>query len=196
MVIKSFKGFGVELETSLNKPVANIGLSVTEAMVELQVDEKRSINYLRSLSEKDKKRISRLVLVQGRHNFYSPNVLGRYIIEIRGLKYIEIRNSSGMFVALIPISKFKPHGDMNSNLLREFIRALEQSQVIQLYSISVISEHVTDDTGLIESLKKMRRKKIQQLVVLDENGVFMGLLLSRAVEKRIIDNVLTAKVSV
>ena len=189
--IKSFKGFGVELEASLNKPVTNLELSATEAMEEVQGDEKRSLSFLQNL--KEKRRISRLVLFQGRSNCYHPHVLDRYLHELRGLKYIEIRNSSQKFVALIPIKEFKRGGSINDKPLDDFIRVLEQSQVLQRYSTSLITAYVTEDTGLIESLKIMRRKRLQQLVVLDENEVFKGVLLSAAVEKRIADDVLTAK---
>jgi len=191
--IKSFKGFGVELEASLSKPVTNIELTATEAMDDVLGDEKRSINYLHGLSLRERKSISRLVLVQGRIDYYRPHALDTYLHELTGLKYIEIRNQQGQFVALIPISEFKHGAKINNNQLGEFIHVLEQSQVLQRYSKSVITVHITKDTGLIESLKVMRRHRIQQLVVLDENGDFQGLLLARVVEKRIVENVLQAK---
>jgi len=78
-------------------------------------------------------------------------------------------------------------------LLDEFIQILEQSKILYHYSGSVITFHITEDTGLVESMKIMRRKKIQQLVVLNENGVFQGVLLAKSVEKHIVDNVLQAK---
>lgn len=194
--IKSFKGFGVELEASLSKPVTNVELSATEAMDEIIGDEKRSIDYLHRLSSKDRRNISRLVLVQGRVDYYRSYVLETYLHELKGLKYIEIRNQEGQFVALIPTSEFKNGIEINGNLLGEFIHALEQSQILLRYSRSVITTHITEDTGLIEALKIMRRLKIQQLVVLDEGNLFQGVLMARSVEKRIVDNVLQAKENV
>ena len=55
--IKSFKGFGVELEASLNKPVTNIELTATEAMEQVEGDEKRSIGYLDRLREQQKRKM-------------------------------------------------------------------------------------------------------------------------------------------
>ncbi|ODB92813.1 hypothetical protein A3197_20800 [Candidatus Thiodiazotropha endoloripes] len=162
-------------------------------MDEIIGDEKRSIDYLHGLSPKDRRNISRLVLVQGRVDYYRPYALDTYLHELRGLKYIEIRNQEGQFIALIPISEFKHGTEINNNLLGEFIHTLEQAQILQRYSRSVITTHITEDTGLIEALKIMRRHKIQQLVVLDESNVFQGVLMARSVEKRIVDNVLQAK---
>ena len=93
--IKSFKGFGVELEASLSKPVTNIELTATEAMDEVPGNGKKSINYLRSLNPKLKKSISRLILVQGRKKYYQPRALEIYLRELSGLKYIEIRKPEG-----------------------------------------------------------------------------------------------------
>lgn len=191
--IKSFKGFGVELEASLSKSVTNIELTATEAMDEVAGDDKKSIEYLHGLSPKDRRSISRLVLVQGRVDYYRPYALKTYLHELKGLEYIEIRNQQGQFVALLPISEFKHSTKNNNNSLRDFIHVLEQSQVLQRYSRAVITKHITEDTGLIEALKAMRRYRIQQLVVLDESGVFQGVLMASSVEKRIVDNVLQAK---
>lgn len=191
--IKSFKGFGVELEARLSKPVTSIELTATEAMVEVAGDEKRSIDYLHRLSQKDRRKISRLVLVQGRIDYYQPYALNSYLHELKGLKYIEIRNQQGKFVALMPISEFKQKTEINNNLLSEFIHILEESQILQRYSRTLITTHITQDTGIIEALKVMRHNRVQQLVVLDENGIFQGLLMASSVEKRIVDYVLQAK---
>ena len=52
--IKSFKGFGVELEASLHKPVSNLELSATEGMAEIQGDETRSIKLPTTSKSKTK----------------------------------------------------------------------------------------------------------------------------------------------
>ena len=191
--IKNFKGFGVELEASLSKPVGNLELTATEAIEELSGDDKRSISYLMDLKPAEKKRISRLVLVQGRPNYYRSRALEKYLRELKNVKYVEIRNQDGKFVALIPLAGLKNGTEINNNLLGEFIHTLEESKILQRYQNTVITTTVAEDSGLIDSLKLMRRRKLQQLVVLDESGVFVGVLLSREVEKRIVDDVLTAK---
>ena len=191
--IKSFKGFGVELEASLSKPVANVELAATEAMAEIFGDEKRSISYLHRLSARDRRTISRLVLIQGRVEYYQPYALEMYLQELRGLKYFEVRTSAGQFIALIPVAEFRHGNEVNANLLGELIHFLEQSQVLERFAASAITTQINEETGVIEALKLMRRHRVQQLVVVDEQGVFQGLLTARAVERRIVDNVLHAQ---
>jgi len=98
--IKSFKGFGVELEASLSKPVTNIELTATEAMDKELGDRKQNKVYLRKLNQNKKKIISRLVLTQGCKDHYDSSLLDDYLRELSGLKYIEIQNQQGQFVAL------------------------------------------------------------------------------------------------
>lgn len=117
----------------------------------------------------------------------------QYLRELKGLKYIEIRNKNGKFICLVPISEFKPDGRINNNLLGEFLHELSQSNIVHIYGSSLITEHVDENASLVESLKIMRKKNIHQLVVLDENDNFIGVLLSRTVEKRIAEDVLAAK---
>ncbi len=191
--IKSFKGFGVELEAGLNKPIGNLALNATEAMEKFYSDEKKSIYYLNQLSERDKRAISRLVLVEGKTNYYNSHVLIEYFSQLKGLKYIEIRNKKGKFVALIPIKEIKQEPPFINDVINELINALENNEIIPHYASSVITSYISEDTDLIEALKIMRKKRTHKLVVLDDNNIFVGLILSRSIEKKIVDAVLTAK---
>ncbi len=191
--IKSFKGFGVELEASLSKPVTNIEMTATEAMEEVVGDDKRGIEYLNRMSAKERKSISRLVLTQGLAGYYDHYVLFEYFNALSNLKYIEIRNDENRFIALLPISEFKLRNQINQESISELISVLEQSRVLQRYSRSAITTFITQDTGLVEALKIMRRARIQKIVVLDENSKFQGILMASSVERRIADSVLQAK---
>jgi hypothetical protein len=191
--IKSFKGFGVELEASLHKPVSNLELTATEGMAEIWGDEKRSVNYLHDLSSSQRRRISRLSFVMGKDNYYQAYAVEQYIRELDRLKYFEVKNSDGKFVALMPLSDFKKNNEINLGAIESFIRSLEEMTIQQAYGDLLITHHVVEDTDLIEALKLMRNKRTKRLAVTDENGVFIGLLTESSIEKRVVDNVLSAK---
>lgn len=191
--IKSFKGFGVELEASLHKPVSNLELTATEGMAEIQGDEKRSINYLQNLSLSQRRRISRISFVLGRVNYYQTYAVQQYLYELERLKYFEIRNNEGKFVALLPINDFKINNEVNYGAIEEFIRALEEMTIAQTFGNSLITIHISEGTDLIEALKLMRSKRVRRVAVTDESGAFVGLLTETSIEKRIVDNVLSAK---
>lgn len=195
--IKSFKGFGVELEASLKKSVTNIELLATDAMEQMDADEKRSVYYLEQLSEFKKKNITRLVFIQGRTKYYGSYAIEQYLKQLPSLRYFEIRNSDGRFIALLPVSVLMRDGDVQDrnvifNRFTDFIDALEQNQVLQRYSSLLITQFVGEDAGIVESLQLMRKKRITEMAVLDEDKKFVGLLLSQTLEKRIADNVLAA----
>ncbi|MCL1044942.1 CBS domain-containing protein [Shewanella electrodiphila] len=191
--IKSFKGFGVELEASLHKPVSNLELTATEGMAEIQGDEKRSIKYLHNLSPSQRRIISRLSFVMGRENYYQTYAIEQYIRELDRLKYFEVKSSDGKFVAILPLSDFKINNEISFGAIESFIRSLEEMTIQQTYGSLLITHHVVEGTDLIEALKIMRSKRIKRLAVTDENNVFIGLLTETSIEKRIVDNVLSAK---
>jgi len=191
--IKSFKGFGVELEASLSKPVVQISLSATEVMEHVKGSEKRSMNFLRNMSLSDRRKVSRLSLLQGKDDYYNEYVLKGYLHELIGLKYIEVKDQSGKFVALIPIAAFKRGKEVKSSLVHEFIAALENNEILQVYSSLAITDNVYENTDIIQTLLFMRKKNIKNVAVVDSNDTFVGLLPYTVIEKIIVDNVISAK---
>lgn len=197
--IKSFKGFGVELEASLEKPVSNLSLSATEAITQVKGDEKRNISYLQSLSSSKKSTISRLKFTQGRVDYYTYDAIKLYFKELNHLKYVEICDELGKFIALIPMSQFRRRRNTSQDsyidefALKAFIIALENKEILSKYSDVLLNVNVQEDIGVIEALQIMKKKRINELIVLDDNNSFIGLLTLRSVEKKIIENILEAK---
>lgn len=193
--INSFKGFGVELEASLHKPIVNLELSATEGMAEIEGDEKQSLDYLLDLSSSQKRRISRLSFVTGIENHYQEYAIVNYIHELKWLRFFEIKDSDGRFIALLPTIYFKRGGEVQDERIERFVRSLVDMTILQVYRGRLITDQVSEDTDLIDALKIMRKKRNSPLAVTDEKGEFIGLLTEALIEKRIADNVLAAKES-
>lgn len=191
--IKSFKGFGVELEASLQKPVSNLELSATEGMIEIIGDEKRSINYLHKISPSKRRKVSRLGFIQGRRDYYRTYAIEQYISDLNRLQYFEIKNDEGKFIALLPTNEFKTDNEINFDAINIFIRSLEDMNIYETYGNLLIRDAVSEHTDLIEALKIMRQKRIKRIAVIDDHDIFIGLLTETLIEKRIVNNVLSAK---
>ena len=194
--IKSFKGFGVELEARLKNPVSSVSLNVTDAAEELRGDEKRTLNYLRMLDEQERsqnRHINRLIFVIGRHDYYSSAIISEYIRVLRNLKYFEIREDDGEFVALRPISKIKRNNDVDTELVSQFVHALEERAVFPLFQSGAIRRFVNESDSLVEALRMMRKANAAHIAVVTDDKQFVGLLSARDVEKRIADEVLASK---
>lgn len=194
--IKNFKGFGIELEANLHKPIDLSGLSATEAMETVSGDEKQTLSYLQELSERARKRIARLVVIEGRRDYYSAHVLSRYLQELPRLKYIEVRKSTGEFRALIPMKVLlhrqygHPRYDIAEEQLVPFLRALEDGSVLANYREEALVRHVDTTTPVVEALRFMRVNRDSEIPVVDENFYFMGVLVQREVERQIVEIVL------
>jgi hypothetical protein len=194
--IKSFKGFGVELEARLKNPVTSVSLTATDAAEELVGDEKRSRNYLNLILERERpynSYTSRLIFIKGRRDYYSAEIIVEYIRALRGLKYIEVREENGEFIALIPISKMKINNEVDSQKVSLFIESLENETLFPLFRAGANREFVNESTNLVEALRLMRKTDSDQIAVVSDDKHFIGLLSARDVEKRIADEVLASK---
>lgn len=194
--IQSFKGFGVELEGRLEKPVTSITLYATDAVEESVGAEKRSRNYLQVLEDLKNdptKSINRLIFRQGHRDYYTAEIITKYITELPRIEYFEVREEDGGFVALLPTKIFKENNEPNTKRVSDFIQALENRSIITQFHRNVIQHSVRDNTGLVEALRVMRKKNSRRIVVVTDENKFVGLLFAHVVEKRIADEVLIAK---
>ena len=96
-------------------------------------------------------------------------------------------------MALLPVSGFNTNNEVNYRAIEEFIRALDEMTVAQTFGNLLITVHISESADLIEALKLMRSKRVRRVAVTDESGTFLGLLTESSIERRIVDNVLSAK---
>ncbi len=74
-----------------------------------------------------------------------------------------------------------------------FIQALENNELKNRYFAYVVDETVSPEDSLIDILPKIRESRFGFLPVVAKDHTLKGVLTTRAVEKRIADEVLTAK---
>ncbi|MDX9965698.1 hypothetical protein E0765_01645 [Sulfuricurvum sp. IAE1] len=189
--IKSFKGFGVELEAKLKNSVSTVILTATAIAKELKSGDKGSAQYLQSLLEQSRPNLDKLVFTEGKQNYYDVHMVSEYIEKLSSLKYIEIQDSSGKFLALIPISTFKNRQQNNSNNIARLIRALEEMNIFSTFDNVIIKTAIEQDTLIIDALRLMKKQHVRKAVVVDENKKFVGLLEARVLEQRIAEEVLS-----
>jgi hypothetical protein len=189
--IKSFKGFGVELESLLELSIGKVNLIASDAIDVLNGDEKRSFSYLEGLSDVQRRRIQRLTFTVNRPNYYQAGAIYGYLSRLRNLKYLEVQDSNKKFQALIPIRYFKSHGNVEQEKIQEFIQALENNNLIGLLGNNIITDSVSESDPLLDVLKKVRNSSLGVLPVVSSSRVFIGVVTDRLIEKRIADEVIT-----
>lgn len=199
--IRKFKGFGVELESKLRIPVANLKLKATDAITGMHGSVKGGIERLMNFSHEQIERTERLSFILGK-SYYGRQAIIRYFMFLERLEYVEVKKESGEFVCLIPISTFKSHGTIigesvnekfNSQEVDRFIQSLEHESVRGAYSDACIDLIVGKDEPLIDVLEKMRGAYKDLAVVVDSEKCFLGIITSSDIEHRIADDVLYSK---
>jgi hypothetical protein len=197
-VITHFKGFGVELETTLKTPVASLDLTASDAVADIPGDEKESYMYLEGLSN-DKKLATRwLLFMSGRRNYYDSHAIEEYLRQLPNIQYFEIRSESGGIICFIPISVFRPethkyNDNINHNNIYRLIKAIEEGNVPAAFPDSAITLKVTSEQNLVDVLKAMRAEKADFAAVVSPSGKYLGVVLANEVERKIADSVLYAR---
>jgi len=191
--IHKFKGFGIELETLLENPIGEINLIATDVLRGIPGDEKKSLEYLRKLSKKEKAEIQRLSFVSQKPNYYKNNVIVRYIEQLHKLEYIEVKKDDGTFVSLLPVKALMEGDQPSRNKIGVFIEALEQDRLKEKFPNDAIMDSVKIDDSIIDILPKIRSSRQGVLPVVSEKGILAGVITTQAIEKRIADEVIFAR---
>lgn len=195
--IKTFKGFGVELEADLNEPLPRNLISETDMMPSPAIA-KSSINTLNEMQASEKRKINRLSFVYGRKDFYDEYAVVEYIRILEKLRFIEITDDDGLFLYLLPIgnvlrySNGRVEVNVQDSLIFELIRSIENEN-IELQYPKLVSQFVSTSDSTIAAYKKVKlssqNKVISQreeaLPVVDKNGRMIGIIYLNRIEANI-----------
>ena len=190
--VKVIKGFGFELEASIEEPVITIDLEARRALTSLPPFEKRRIRDLERMSRNQKRRIARLRFSAGRPNYYDASAVSQYMRELPNLEYFEVLSPSGMFLCLIPVDYFKLNEEIIMERIDDFIIALEANTILDEYRQDVTTLSVQAEQRIVDVLEILRIHATDTAIVLDTRGSAVGIVRTSDIEKRIADEVLLA----
>jgi hypothetical protein len=188
--ISEFKGFGIELKTTLNAPVTDIPLSetsISSLIATLPSDIKQGYSHLISLSPEKKRKIKWLIFESGKKHFYTFTAITEYIKKLPNLEYFEIRSQQGDIVCFVPISIFKK----DQSKIHQFIHALEKRSVLNDFKDVAIDLIIDSQANLLRALKEMYAEKTDFAAVVSKRKKYLGVIFAKDIEKRILDAVLS-----
>lgn len=193
--IKSFKGFGIELEAKLKIPLTTIKLKAKEAATTLVGNYKESIKSLDNINNNQKDKIKLLIFISGKKDYYGSEAIQIYLDGLQKLEYILINDKDDKFVCLLPITVLtKSQNNINkSRDINKFIDALERNSIQSEYMNICIDNTIKKNENILDTLLKMRTLKIKSIAVLDSDNKFYGLLNETEIEHKIIEEVISYK---
>jgi len=184
--IYKFKGFGFEIETSLERlDITDVDLKAKEVMKLEKVAGKGSIEKLFRMSSSEKNKIRRLLFVHGYSN-YSEYAVKTYIKELKGLKIIEIVDDANKFIAMMHVNKI-------IGKEKKFVESLSNNMVLNDFSNGIITDFVKSDANIIDALKIMKASKQRNLPVINNQGSMVGLVTEINLLRNIASKILDAK---
>ena len=207
--IKNIKGLGIELETRLQDRVNTINLdeakahSVTDAVAETHGMSKGGPRELLHLSEQDSNSITRLKFVSGRDGYYAVGAISEYLTRLPNMAYFEIVDTQNRFQCLLPVTALIQQSQRSSdvdeiivsidNSLVFFINALSQNQITTTFASSVVTLTISNSSSMVDALKKLHEQNERKAAVVDDSGIFVGLVHAHEIERRIAENVIRTK---
>lgn len=200
--IKSFKGFGIELESNLSEPISLSVISKID-LTESPGMNKESLHRLYELSENERNKINCLRFINGKTNYYDTYAIEEHFRTLRYLKFIEIVNQEGEFLYLIPSTKFKPsrnnippNQEINRNKLNDLIQAIETNN-FEEYFPDLITDFIITTDNTLEAYRKIKKSNQSRqlftyrdaLPVLDERKRMIGTIDQQKLESKIAEEV-------
>lgn len=198
--IKNLKGFGLELEYNLKKPLPAIVVSEGRLVKSVGV-EKGTVMRLHQLSPEEKRTIDRLHFVYGRRGVYVWEDIEEHFKELENLKYIEVVDDEERFNFVIPASKFKaaqtmPDNAANVERIQNFIDAIENKKFNNL-AFDAVTDFVLTSDSIIDAYRKIKNSeqstrlnpKKRTLPVLNDKRRMVGTVDIKALEAKIAEEV-------
>ena len=190
-IIQKFKGFGIELETRLQDPIGSIHLAAVNALIDLPGDAKQSVNYLENLPLTQKANIQRLTFQIQRENYYDEGAISFYLRELPNIRFFDVVNKSGKFIALLPVEIFTERNNPNyDNGLNIFVNALTSNNITTSFREYAITQTVFESDNILDALRKVRKSKFGLLPVTSEDGYLLGIVTKPMLESKVADEVL------
>lgn len=184
--IYKFKGFGIELESAINKfDMKDIALKAKEVATVSQGESKGTITKLESLSKDYKSSIQRLSFKLG--GTYYADAVDIYIRELPNLKFIEIIDKSNNFIGLMSVKRLD-----NISTIRKFLSSIRNETFKKDFLGKYVDKSVTSNTNAIEALSIMRNNHYSYLPVV-EGGELKGIISEVELMRKLSDKIIEAK---
>lgn len=195
--VRKFKGFGIELESSLNSPISSVlDLGVASALTVLVVAKKQEVRYLYDLKRDRKLAIRVLSFELSRKGYYTEGAVIEYLTHLPNIQYLEIKTEQGEFNCYLPIDVLLGNNHQqleqpfSRSKTRKFIKTLEAGRVEEEYWPFAYQLTVKSKTSLVEVLRLLRHEQIDAVPVISESGRYLGLAFRGLVESKVAELVL------
>jgi len=153
-IIKSFKGFGIEIETVFNQKLDN-SLFNNVTPLEKPKLSKGSSEVLNNLPSDKINDIKRIQFIYKQKDYYNVQIVLNYFNKLKNLQYIEIINEEGYFKCLLNINQiYKKDNNENYQKIQAFIRSVEYGTV--LFEYNCITDTINKNDNLLIAYQKFQ----------------------------------------
>jgi len=186
-LISSFKGFGIEIESQLDKPVQNIEKLDTLSLVEEgDVDQAVQLKGVQPAHSDAKV----LCFRYKTKPYYRSGAIAQQLDMMPNKKYLRIDSTSGKFLCLLPVTLFIDGG--NAYVLDELIKSLDERNTHSKFKEDSLRPHISTSTSKLDAIRYLHARKLEEAPVVDTSGKFIGLIQTKDLALQLADAIITA----
>jgi len=193
--VKSFKGFGIEVEANLEQPISkNYNIITTLEPKDVPKYVKGRISELDKLTQSQLLKIKRLTFIYGKRNYYGEEAIREYVRKLPNLEFIEIIDDKRRFQFLLSAQILRQDGDnMYYENIQSFISALESKSIPLMYPNMYESKYIKSDEAIIDVYKKLKVSYLKTIPIVNKNNEMIGLVDYYSVAIQIADEIVDVK---
>ncbi len=187
--IKSFKGFGIEIETRFGEPLDSYTIDIMGDVIVQMVSEKSSFNFLYSIGQEKREHIKVLSFVNKKRGYYSESHIQQYLKILLNIEYFLIINSRGNYIYTLNAKYFRNLDDENG--IKLLIQSIEDGKLIDVLAPHLIQTVLIGSTKIIDALDQLHKRNTAFAVVISTSNKFIGLVSRASLEDRIVKDAIT-----
>jgi len=182
--IRAFKGFGIEVETSLQNAIGNVPLGIKDVQG-VDMVKKSDRGDLDALTTEQRESAARLRFVLGSGE-YTLGMVYSYLQALPNLRYIELVSRTGRLKALVPINAVREGDKPSENKVMDFVNAVADSDPGKEFITPEASASLRLGTPLLEALESFKKHGLSEMPVTDR-GRMVGIASESVLQSRLLE---------
>lgn len=192
--IKSFKGFGFEVEANLQKEIStNFKLLPNIEVEKSPMLQKGLVDKLEKTPKEELDKIKRLTFIYGKKHYYGAGPVLEYLNSLSNLEYFEIVDEEGKFKYLLKLNSVLDSTIEIHNNIEKFIQSLEDQDLPYVYANHLESDTIRSNETTIEVYEKLKDSKLKVLPIVDSSKKMIGIIDLNKLALNIADKVIKLK---
>ncbi|MBO9490446.1 hypothetical protein J7384_08735 [Endozoicomonas sp. G2_1] len=189
-IISSFKGFGVEIESQLSKPVHDLKEFDPDIIQEMLGEEDIDSEHQTKGAEPIPSDAKVLTFRYRNRRAYNARAIKNQIEVMNNIKYFRIDSTAHKFLCLIPVSAVTINN--TNEELTTFVESLHNRNTHIKFKEDSLGALLTTTTSKLNVMRYLHSNNLEEAPVIDNQGHFKGLIQTKDIAMQLAEAIIDA----